>query len=295
METGTHVYAGISGVHLGVESFDLGEGVSLARTYAHLISPFIVAFAPPPGPKEPHPAPWSKAEGGRGIDVHVQLSVPADHSLGGRADATDAVWWLAALLRIAQAPNLSVPILSSHPFADVPGTKEEVRLRSIEVTPRILRRAAGEITTIDGETLEWVRGRWGPAGRLLHSHGAFGSAFRAFDAATVAGKTSSSLLTLWGALEQLFGFGRYRVASAIAAYLEPPGQERLATYRHVLKLYDARSAAAHTARDAEMEPLIATYGLMRDALVRMVDEGRVPTQADLEELLFGVADPRARS
>lgn len=157
----------------------------------------------------------------------------------------------------------------------------------MEVTPRILKPPAKESsTTIDSETLEWVRDRWPPAGRLLYSHQSFRSAFWAFDAATVAGKTSSSLLGIWGGLEQLFGYGRYRVASSLAAYLQPPGEERLTTYRQILKLYDARSAAAHTASDAGFDPLISTYVLMRNALVQMVGDGRVPTQSDLETKLF---------
>jgi hypothetical protein len=196
------------------------------------------------------------------------------------------VWWIAALLRVARFPYVSVPVLSSHPFADIPAAKEKVRLRPMEVTPRIMRPTEETPTTSDS-ALEWVKDRWVPAGRLLYSHRAFRSAFQAFDSATLDSKRSSSLLALWGALEQLFGSGRYRIASFIAAYLSPPGDERLATYRRVLQLYDARSAAAHTADNAEERPLLETYVLMRNALVKIVGEGRVPAQGDLEGLLFG--------
>ena len=60
-------------------------------------------------------------------------------------------------------------------------------------------------------------------------------------------------------------------------------------YRRVMKLYDARSAAAHTANEVELGSLMEPYVLMRNALVQMVDKGRVPTQGDLEDLLFGAA------
>ena len=38
------LYAGISGARLEVETFDLGYGVSISQTYAHLMAPFLVAF-----------------------------------------------------------------------------------------------------------------------------------------------------------------------------------------------------------------------------------------------------------
>jgi hypothetical protein len=282
----THIYAGISGVHLGVESFDLGEGVVLERTYAHLFSPVMVAFTPP-GPEGHHSAPWRPAEGGFGFDVHIQLSIPGDYSLGGKSDASDVIWWIAALLRAFRFPYLSVPVLSNHPFGAVPETEGKVHLRPLEITPRILGPADDTTTTIDREMLEWLRDRWASAGRLLYSHGTFRSVFQVLDSATIEREISSSLLALWGGLEQLFGSGRFRIASSIAAYLASPGEERLAKYKQVLKLYDARSVAAHTANEADIEPLIETYVLMRNALIQIVDEGRVPTQGDLESLLFG--------
>lgn len=282
----TDVYAGISGVDLSMETFDLGQGVLLRRTYAHLFSPFIVAFAPPGRKGDPHPGPWSTAEGGLAFDVHIQLSVPADCSLGGLSDSTDVVWWIAALLRVARFPYLSVPVLATHPFTAIPDSEEKVCLHPMEVRPRIMSPTEKTTTTIDRETLEWLRDRWISAGKLLYSHGTFRSAFQAFDSATIEGKRSSSLLSLWGGLEQLFGSGRFRIASSIAAYLVPLGEDRLTTYRRVLKLYDERSSAAHTANEAKIEPFMETYVLMRNALIQIVNEGHVPTRADLESLLF---------
>lgn len=283
----TFIYAGISGVRLGAESFDLGEGVLLKRTYAHLFSPFMTAFAPPGPEGGPHPGPWKAAEGGLSFDVHVQLSIPADYSLGGTSQPTDVLWWIAALLRAARFPYLSVPVLSNYPFADIPETEGNVRLRSMETKPRILRPAEEASPTVNSEILEWIRERWVSAGRLLYSDKKFKLAFQAFDSATVERDRASSLLAVWGALEQLFGSGRYRIASFIAAYLDPPGEKRLATYRQVLRLYDKRSAAAHTANEADIESLIEVYVLMRNALIKMVDEEKVPTQQAIESLLFG--------
>ena len=40
------LHAGHSGVDLDEKSFDLGEGITLCKTYVHLMANFIIAFAP---------------------------------------------------------------------------------------------------------------------------------------------------------------------------------------------------------------------------------------------------------
>jgi hypothetical protein len=104
------------------------------------------------------------------------------------------------------------------------------------------------------------------------------------------------MLALWGGLEQIFapsaGELRFRVAALLGSYLEDPGPARHELYKQVLEPYNERSIAAHTAQDVDIQPLVRTYVIMRNALVRMIDEGKIPKQSDLESLLFAGA-PRA--
>jgi len=72
----------------------------------------------------------------------------------------------------------------------------------------------------------------------------------------------------------------------LSSYLEREGDKRLDLYKKILRLYDVRSVAAHTAEEVESEPIVHTYVLMRNALAQMIDEVAVPTQDDLERLLF---------
>src|SRR5258706_3804470 len=39
------IYAGIAGVKLDVESFDLGDGLVISKTFGHFMAPFLMAFA----------------------------------------------------------------------------------------------------------------------------------------------------------------------------------------------------------------------------------------------------------
>lgn len=284
-----YLFGGVCGVTLPVKSFSLGDGVELRQTFAHLFSANMMAFSPA-GPKGYHPAPWKAARGGFGYDIKVEIRAPRQTSLGESFDAKETIWWIAALLRLARFPYLSVPVISDYSFQDIPGIKEEPTLSPFEVERRIFGAPEGADCSIALEDLSWVAAKWITAGRLLNSNPKFFGALKAFDSATVRGRASAAMLALWGGIEQLFAPSaaelRFRVAALLASYLEAPGTSRLELYKRVLKLYGERSVAAHTAKEVETEPLIETYVIMRNALVRMIDEGKVPTQADLESLLF---------
>jgi len=58
----------------------------------------------------------------------------------------------------------------------------------------------------------------------------------------------------------------------------------------ISKLYDSRSAAAHGREDKKRDSLQETYTIARRAVVRMIEDNRVPTHVELEAKLFG-ADP----
>lgn len=286
-----YLFGGISGVTLPVASFSLGEGIELRQTFSHLFSANMMAFAPP-GPEGYHPAPWKAAKGGFGYDIAVEICAPSKTSLGESFDAKEIIWWVAALLRLARYPYLSVPVVSDYSFRDIPIIKDEPTLTPFETERRMFGAPDGTDCTLSLENLSWVANKWQSAGRLLNSNPKFFGALKAFDSSTVRGRASASMLALWGAIEQLFapsaGELRFRVASLLASYLEGPGSARLELYKRVLKLYNERSLAAHTAKEVETGPLVETYVIMRNALVRMIDEEKVPNQSELESLLFCV-------
>lgn len=70
------------------EPFDLGRGITLRSTYAHLFAASMMAFARASEGK-PHPAPWRAARGGYGYDIEAELAVPTGGELPvGRGGAT---------------------------------------------------------------------------------------------------------------------------------------------------------------------------------------------------------------
>ena len=289
LESPIKLYAGLSHITYGGEPFDLGHGIVVKSTYAHLFSANMMAFGRAPEGK-PHPAPWRAARGGFGYDVEVELSVPTSQNLPGGLSSKDTVWLIAALLRLAEYANLMVPVISDVSFGDAATSKQEPLLRPFEIEPRILHAGDEEMTRLKTEDLSWVKSVWPRTAQLMRTCPPLNMALRAADACTVRARPASALLTAWGALEELFAPSRaelrYRVSAHIAAYLEPVGPKRLELFKTVADLYNARSKAAHTAQEAEVAALVQSFVILRNALIRMIGEGAVPTQADLEKRLF---------
>lgn len=286
----SYLYGGASGIELSVEYFDLGEGVELRRTYAHLFSANMMAFVRPDTKNGYHPAPWKAAKGGFGYDIEIEIRAPAQTSLGEAFDANEIIWWIAALLRLRRFPYISVPVISNYSFCEIVHLNQEPTLKPFETEPRLFCPPDNGNCLLDAELLTWLKDTWIPAGHLLSKNQNLYSAFKAFDLAQIRGRTSASMLALWGGIEQLFapssGELRFRVAALLASYLEPPGNARLDCYKLILKLYNERSTAAHTAKPVEVNHLVQTYVIMRNVLVRMINDNHVPTQKDLEALLF---------
>jgi hypothetical protein len=94
----------------------------------------------------------------------------------------------------------------------------------------------------------------------MNAEPSFNAAYQAFDFSSHAGSVGLSLLTVWGALEQLFAQVkqelRFRISASIACYLENHGPERLHLHKRIQKLYDARSTAAHNTTKVEQQELV---------------------------------------
>lgn len=283
------LYAGISGVQLEAESFELGHGVTLSKTFAHVMAPFLIAFAPAK-PGEPHPAPWSPVSGGLGYDIHVQLLVPADFARPQWFSRLNTIWWLVALLRLKASSVAIVPVVSHSPFAEIPTAEQQAKFWPIEVGHH--RLLVEDLSTILSEhDLEWVKKYWIQGGDLMSESDDLNAAFQAFDNSLKGGRPSTSLMMLWGAIEQLFSPAkqelRFRISATLAAFLEPPGVDRLSLHKRIIKLYDERSKVAHGAGDGEYKALAETYALLKRAFIKIIEDGHVPTRDELDASLFG--------
>ena len=58
------LFGGLTGASLGVNEFEVCDGLVLRKTYAHVMSPFLLAFRRPERPGRHHPGPWKATRGG---------------------------------------------------------------------------------------------------------------------------------------------------------------------------------------------------------------------------------------
>lgn len=290
MDVPFDLFAGLAGIPMAENHYDLGHGVTLSRTFAHLNGAFVLALAPPKAPGEPHPGPWLSVPGGVSFDVVAELRVPAQvpKRMGTSMDIARTV---LMMLRLGVHPGIASPVIANFPLDSMPRRPaDQVWLRANERSERFFRVDSGA-TAITPDHAVWLAKTWPVAMKLQRESKEFTFALQALDSSHFIQSTALSLVSLWAALEALFSPStselRFRVSALIATYLEEPGKSRHELQNQVFKLYEKRSAAAHGKPKHEDEDLLATMNLVVRALVKMLNEEMVPSKVDIERGLFG--------
>ncbi|CAM8622426.1 Apea-like HEPN [Comamonadaceae bacterium] len=284
-------YAGLTNLDLGIAREELGHGISLSQTYVHVMAHAMLAFKPPK-PSSPHEGPWVHAPGGFALTVDVQLHIPATYKRPKTANFAVATR-IVGLLRIWVDPHIRLAFVSHVPFDQLPDESKRANVAALtmETEPiRITFNAASDHTHI--ELLEWVRQNWEAALDLAENNVPFALALDVLESVLFVKNPALALVSIWGALEALFTGTkselRFRVSSLIATYLEPPGTGRAKLQKDAAKLYDSRSAAAHGSPKHAKGDIADSYDLLRQAVIKMISEKRVPDNKSLEAMLFGV-------
>lgn len=286
METNESVYAGLWGLNLSGE-LDLGEGITLRPTYVHVMTNTMLAFSRPERPGTHHPAPWKATSGRYSYDVEAQLCVPATYTR--KARRLDVVKSLVALLRLYVHPDIRFAVAASRPFAELSGTTELIVADQLEIHPRHFD--FGPITSEGNESrVDWVKQHWQTALDLMENSHEFRLALDVYLSGQFIPNSSMVMVAVWGALEALFVGTktelRFRVSALLATYMEPRGKARTTFQKKAGQLYDARSSAAHGSSKHERKGLVESFLLLRDVLIKIIEEGKVPTKAELVAKLF---------
>ncbi|OLL33527.1 hypothetical protein BTH42_00590 [Burkholderia sp. SRS-W-2-2016] len=293
MKTTTDLYAGLTTLQLPPEQdeYDLGDGLVLRRTYAHLMSSYTMAFRPPEAPGKHHPAPWKATTRHDGFDVRTELFIPGDYTPPGDMTPYDVARTLTSVLRLCVNPTIRFLVQSSHSLSEVASIPDrEIQLTPVESTQQYIQLALIRTEPVIGP-LGWVGKYWSNAVSLMATHADFRLAMEAFELSTFVPHHALTLVSLWGALEALFSPStselRFRVSVLIASYIHPPGGERLALQREIFDLYDKRSAAAHGKPKHNTSHLVQTFNILQRVLVRMIEENEVPSRTALNNMLLG--------
>ncbi|TCB60181.1 hypothetical protein E0J20_09310 [Rhizobium leguminosarum bv. viciae] len=284
------LYIGLSNIELDKEQIEFSRGIAIESTFAHLMSPMMLAFARPSNGGH-HPGPWKSILGGSGTDITAQIKIPISAAANEGA-CLNIGSTIVSLLRLRCDPAITMTALSRMPFEKLKeASNGSVPVLPLETTPRHfpLQNEGGQKA---GATISWVASRLETVLTLRSTRQDFQIASAALDGAQFIQNDALALISLWGALEALFspstGELRFRVSALIAAYLHEPGQERADAQKRIALLYDKRSAAAHGKPRHVPDDLVASFNLLRSCLMKMISEGSVPTKEQLEGRLFGL-------
>lgn len=289
LETKT-VYVGLSGLDFEGDVIDLGHGLVLRKTYAHLMAPFIVAFRPPGGAYGLHGGPWKTAAGGLAFDITVGLEVPP--TLGATfTERIKSVAILIFLLRLTTTPAIRAPVISDNDFSQLRDGADDVgTVVPYEVEQRHISLSV-KTKVFTTKDLWWMQNYWNSAIGLVSANPKLQLAMDAIDRGPFVSNQALTLVSVWSALEALFSPSsaelKYRVSTNIACYLSDPGNERVALRKKVSRLYDRRSSAAHGNPNFCTEDLVESFNILRNALIKILSTDRLPTYEELERIALG--------
>jgi hypothetical protein len=277
------LHGGIAGVEIEPVEFNLATGLVIRRTFAHVMAPYLIAFAPPPRPRAPHPAPWKAARGGVGFDVLVEVALSAD-ARPTSFDRLNTLWLVLALIRLRTGAAARMPVVSDTPYTEVPRSEEEPTFWPIEMAPAHLRLVPDPPTILTAADLEWVRDHL-TSGAALMDDPSFNRAMQALDGVTWAHSSGAAIIIVWAAIETLFRPGRQdvsrKLATAVAAYLRPPGPDRDRLFQRIRSLYQVRSGTAHASKPPQAEGMFESLGIARAAFCKAIEGRELPEPAVL--------------
>ncbi|MGR9231953.1 hypothetical protein ACU8NU_10350 [Rhizobium leguminosarum] len=285
------LYIGLSNIELD-RRIEISRGISIESTFAHLMSPMVLAFAKPLD-GGPHPGPWKPVLGGSGADITAQIRIPLSAGADeGACLVTGSI--IVSLLRLRCDPSIVMTAASRIPFEKLKDAPDgTVPVLALETRPRHFSLRNSDDEKTDGTGIEWVASKFETVMKLRSAHQEFHIASSALDAGQFIPNDALALISLWGALEALFSPStselKFRVSALIAAYLHDPGQERAEAQKRIAALYDKRSAAAHGKPRHVPDDLVASFNLLRSCLMKMINEGGVPMKDELQNRLFGAA------
>ena len=280
------LFGGMSGAALPMDEFQFCEGLALRKTYAHVMSPYVLAFRRPAHVGQHHPGPWKSASGGAWLDVEIEITIEQGISPTG-FDKVNTLWWILALLRLSSGASLKMPVVSNLSFCSIADASIEPNLWPVETLERQLNTVPHPPQTIAKEHLVWVRQAFGPGSKMM-ADPTFGRAFQVFDGAIWAHSNGSALITIWAALETLIRPGQRgiakRLASSLAALLEPPGGKRDRLFGQIKSLYEARGGSVHASRTPEAQQLLLSFEIGRRCFMSCIDRQMLPKIDELQEM-----------
>lgn len=221
----------------------------------------------------------------------IRFELAVRRNEGQDQPAFNLAWWILSALRARTCAEILVIAVSDHSWSVIAGIDDQTcHVQLLEDQPRAHRFEP--VRTVAENDLRWVGQNLISFADLLEK-----PQFRlAVDSLCTHHQMASKRMAatmLWSGVEALFSISaelRFRLASCIAATLEDRGTERIGCYRRVKRLYDFRSRLVHgttAGEEAIDQHVIEVRQILSRLICRFTEAGRIPDDAQTEELLFG--------
>ncbi len=181
---------------------------------------------------------------------------------------------------------LRMPVISNMSFTEAVTSSESPVFWPVETQSQQLVTDPARPDVISEEHLVWLRSAFLQGARIMEDR-AFNRAFQTFDSVIWAHSTGSAIVMIWAALETLIAPGQKNItkkmASSLAALLEPPGPERDRMFQLVVDSYKARGSSAHASQSPEVEQLMLSFHIARRTFLTCISRIEVPDGDSLHE------------
>ena len=222
--------------------------------------------------------------------IQYELAVNREH-FGDDQQAFNIAWWVISALRIRTLSEILIPAVADHSWSTIAAvTNGSCHAQLLEDVPQA--RRLSDPVRVEQIDLEWVGSNLDSFANLLEQP-KFRLAVESLSTHHFSTSERMMAATLWAGIEALFEIQselRFRLAVVIASVLEPRGEARRTLYQLVKKLYDTRSKAVHGSPLTKVkieEHILEVRKILSRLLCRFVETGSVPTEEQLEELIFG--------
>ncbi|MBK5007320.1 hypothetical protein [Pseudomonas sp. S32] len=189
----------ISGIDLGDRVIELGHGIQLRTTFAHLFTTDILAFERPASPSSFHPGPWQAVSHKRGVDIQAELFIPREYS-HPRLSSLVAGHTIISMLRLWVDPQISLQVLTQEPIAKLKDRAGKDKGGEPAAMLYAQRERHVNIGLINRdriiESIDWVADNWSSALDLRSSSPEFKLALDTFDNAQSIPNTAMMLVSI---------------------------------------------------------------------------------------------------
>lgn len=243
---------------------DVGNGLRLEPTYAHVFAHPMLAVKPPE-PGKHHPAPWTIVNSSGLVETaKVQLIVecPTDREAIFQARA------VVSLLRLTAGTPIRSPILSKMSFDRIADGEKCDYVSEFE-PPLRWDVPDYDLDDIASELPDYLS--------RLHKHrhsDRFTKAFGLLDSMWWNPSLSAQMIAIWSAAETLLQPGRQSMTKELAKLVRsslgttPSDGDRY--YNEVIRLCAARGSAAHAGREPEPLDVQDSHGIARALLINAI-------------------------